>query len=298
MNESIGRAINATPIKSAKPMTTAKRAPLTSKLSNDLINLPSTPIQVIKGEGKGGVGKKGPKTVSDIGSDVVFTDIKLNVQKDKTKTKRTEGKRTGAKAGVSKKRTIQLDGVILPLSKSTPVASRKPLASQITRPTSTVVVSEITEDISALSIDLEEKHEPSTSVPVLSPAEQLERLVSSCTSTNIHDFSAFITSPAVSSLLDPNTNTSTGSSTTTGFRKVGEASYSEVFSMGIVGGNKIVIKVIPLVGHEEQVHEDEDGKQGDVPDTSYPKDVLRELEITQRMGGGEGATSGFVNFLG
>jgi hypothetical protein len=66
--------------------------------------------------------------------------------------------------------------------------------------------------------------------------------------------------------------------------------------MGIVQGKKIVIKVIPLVDHSGETVVREDGK--DLPDTSHARDVLRELEITQRMGGGEGATSRFVNFLG
>jgi len=109
--------------------------------------------------------------------------------------------------------------------------------------------------------------------------------------TEVHDFSAFISSPAVVALLDPETQASGPS-----FKKIGEASYSEVYSMGIQKGKKIVIKVIPLVEHGNEVAVRVDGKE--LPDTSYPRDVLRELEITQRMGGGEGATSRFVNFLG
>jgi hypothetical protein len=66
--------------------------------------------------------------------------------------------------------------------------------------------------------------------------------------------------------------------------------------MGIQKGKKIVIKVIPLVDHGDEVTVRVDGKE--LPDTSYARDVLRELEITQRMGSGEGATSRFVNFLG
>ena len=66
--------------------------------------------------------------------------------------------------------------------------------------------------------------------------------------------------------------------------------------MGIQKGKNIVIKVIPLVGHGYEVAVRADGKE--LPDTSYARDVSRELEITQRMGGGEGAASRFVNFLG
>ena len=49
--------------------------------------------------------------------------------------------------------------------------------------------------------------------------------------------------------------------------------------MGIQKGKKIVIKVIPLVGHGNEVSVRADGKE--LPDTSYARDVLRELEITQ-----------------
>jgi hypothetical protein len=261
---------------------------LTSKLSNDLINVPSTPA-------RRELGKKASKTGSDIGSEIVCLDLKAEKKKEKEKSIRSEvQKSTSTKATRPKKQVSKLDGVILPISTS----ARKDDASlsQIT------TVSGVTENISSLTINADEVHAPdptptassSTSHPTLSHAEELERLVSSCTSIKIHDFSNFITSPAVSSLLEPNEGTSTSSSTGTsmGFRKIGEASYSEVFSMGIVGGNKIVIKVIPLVG------EDVGQERRDVPDTSYPKDVLRELEITQRMGGEEGSTSSFVNLLG
>jgi hypothetical protein len=69
-----------------------------------------------------------------------------------------------------------------------------------------------------------------------------------------------------------------------------------VYSMGIQKGKKIVVKVIPLVNHGDEITVRADGK--DLPDTSHARDVLRELEITQRMGDGEGAASRFVNFLG
>jgi hypothetical protein len=278
---------SVTPIKPKAATATAKRAPLTSKLSNDLINVPSTPA-------RRELGKKASKTGSDIGSELVCLDLKAEKKKKERSIRSEVKKSTSTKATRPKKQVSKLDGVILPISTS----ARKDDASlsQIT------TVSGVTENISSLTINADEVHAPdptptassSTSHPTLSHAEELERLVSSCTSIKIHDFSNFITSPAVSSLLEPNEGTSTSSSTGTsmGFRKIGEASYSEVFSMGIVGGNKIVIKVIPLVG------EDEGRERRDVPDTSYPKDVLRELEITQRMGGEEGSTSSFVNLLG
>jgi hypothetical protein len=174
--------------------------------------------------------------------------------------------------GLTTPRRPVLDGVILPSTKS----SSRNVSN------TTVTVSDITEDVSTLTIEA-----PTTSTPL----EEFNNLVSACTLNEVHDFSTFISSPAVVSLLDPETQASGPS-----FKKIGEASYSEVFSMGIQKGKKIVIKVIPLVSHGDEIARRVDGKE--LPDTSYARDVLRELEITQRMGGGEGATSRFVNFLG
>jgi hypothetical protein len=241
--------------------STAKRAPLTSKLSNDIINLPpSTPKPR---------GKKGSKTstISDDGSDIVFLE--------KTKSAVVKPKTTKPKAKQSGPRKEVLDGVVLPATKS----SSRNSASAISSP-----VSDITEDVANLSI---EAIEPTLTTPL----DEFHNLVSACTSTEVHDFSTFISSPAVVSLLDPESKPSGPS-----FVKIGEASYSEVYSMGILQGKKIVIKVIPLVDHDNEVTGRQDGD--DLPETSYAKDVLRELEITQRMGAGEGATRRFVKFLG
>jgi hypothetical protein len=236
---------------------------LTSKLSNDLVNLPpATPQRVVK---------KGSKTisVSSDGSDVVFLDT--NKEKAKPVAVKTKAAKPRVK-GITTPRRPVLDGVILPSTKS----------SSRTVSNTTVTVSDITDDVSTLTIEA-----PTTSTPL----EEFNNLVSSCTLKEVHDFSAFISSPAVISLLDPETQASGPT-----FKKIGEASYSEVYSMGIQKGKSIVIKVIPLVGHEDEVAVRVDGKE--LPDTSYARDVLKELEITQRMGGGEGATSRFVNFLG
>ena len=236
---------------------------MTSKLSNDIGNLPpATPQRVVK---------KGSKTisVSSDGSDVVFSDIKKEQARPvalKTKAAKPRVK------GIATPRRPVLDGVILPSTKS----SSRSVSN------TTVTVSDITEEVSTLTINA-----PTTSTPL----EEFNNLVSSCTLTEIHDFSTFISSPAVVSLLDPESQASGPS-----FKKIGEASYSEVYSMGIQKGKKIVIKVIPLVGHCDEVSVRVDEKE--LPDTSHARDVLRELEITQRMGGGEGATSRFVNFLG
>jgi len=248
---------------SHKPMTkpTTKRAPLTSKLSSDIINRPPTTPQRVS--------KKGSKTISDDGSDVVF----LEVTKPKSVAIKTKAEKPRIKSSATSRKQV-LDGVILSSTKSSSRAGSK----------TTVSVSDITEDVCNLSIET-----PTCST--LSPEQEFENLVSACTLKAVHDFSAFVSSPAVISLLDPASQDSGPS-----FTKIGEASYSEVYSMGVQKGKNIVIKVIPLVDHGEEIAVSADGK--DLPDTSHSRDVLRELEITKRMGDGEGATSRFVNFLG
>jgi hypothetical protein len=254
----------STPTKPNKPKssTAAKRAPLTSKLSTNTINVvPSTPRPVAK---------KGSKTisVSDDGSDIVF------LEKPKSFAVKTKTIKPRIQA-VTPARKQVLEGVILPSSKSS--------SRHVSR--TVLSVSDITEDVTNLSI--EEPAQTSLSTPL----EEFDSLVSACTLKEVHDFTTFISSPAVISLLDPEDQVSGPT-----FKKIGEASYSEVYSMGIQKGNKIVIKVIPLVDHGDAVTVREEGK--DLPDTSLPRDVLRELEITQRMGEGQGATSRFVNLLG
>jgi hypothetical protein len=240
-----------------------------------MINLPQTP------KSKAPVGKKGSKTISDHGSDIVcLGTVEKPKQVFKPSHTTTKQKEKSSKHRGPKK--LVLDGVILPLSKST---SRK-ATTQITS-----TISEVTEEVSNLSIETEPFASPSASTSTLSPIQEFNRLVAASTSTQVHDFSTFISSPAVMSLLDPDSGSNSSSSSA--LRKIGEASYSEVFSMGIVGGKKIVIKVIPLVNHETG-----DVASEDIPDTSYPRDVLRELEITQRMGEGEGPASHFVKYLG
>jgi hypothetical protein len=249
----------ATPItKPIKPTT--KRAPLTSKLSNDLINLPPTTPQRVS--------KKGSKTisVSSDGSDVIVA----KKQKPKPAAIKTKTVKPRVK-GIATPRKQILEGVILSSTKS----------SSRNVSTTTVTVSDLAEDVSSLTIE----------APTTTPLEEFDNLVSACTLTEVHDFSTFISSPAVASLLDPEDQSSGPS-----FKKIGEASYSEVYSMGIQKGKKIVVKVIPLVNHGDAITVRADAR--DLPDTSHARDVLRELEITQRMGDGEGATSRFVNFLG
>ncbi|KAF5387665.1 hypothetical protein D9615_000598 [Tricholomella constricta] len=109
------------------------------------------------------------------------------------------------------------------------------------------------------------------------------------------DFSSFIeTFP-----YDPVAQLEGSQPTDLRFRKIGEASYSEVFGIG-----DVVLKVIPLrdesgenaaLGHiKTNVRYNEDGEEEDGPAPSDAKDVLKEVIVTHAMGE---VCDGFVKLL-
>jgi len=71
------------------------------------------------------------------------------------------------------------------------------------------------------------------------------------------------------------------------YRKIGDASYSEVFGIG-----KVAMKVMPLKSEVTPFTVDEDIEK---PFESTPEDVLKEVMITKAMGG---VCSGFIKLLG
>jgi serine/threonine-protein kinase haspin len=71
------------------------------------------------------------------------------------------------------------------------------------------------------------------------------------------------------------------------FKKVGEASYSEVFGIG-----HVVLKIIPLIiSPNQKVEEDEDGNW---PSLSLAEDVVKEVLVTKAIGS---VHAGFINLL-
>jgi serine/threonine-protein kinase haspin len=68
------------------------------------------------------------------------------------------------------------------------------------------------------------------------------------------------------------------------FRKIGEASFSEVFGIG-----DVVLKIIPLRDEERNITND-----SETPAPSDANDVLKEVIVTQTMGE---MCSGFVKLL-
>ena len=108
----------------------------------------------------------------------------------------------------------------------------------------------------------------------------LDELLKACSFNRVCPFTGFLRSGTFTSLL-PST------STTPVIRKIGEATFSEVFGVSC-GEYQVVVKIIPLTG--------EKSSDAELPDPSSGRDVLREVEVTKHMTGLEGG--GFVEFLG
>ena len=96
-------------------------------------------------------------------------------------------------------------------------------------------------------------------------------LLAECEQTVPHSFSTFVETFPFDDLHESN------SSPEITFRKVGEASYSEVFAIG-----NVVLKIIPL-RDESRVVQQQD-VDVDMPQESDSKDVLQEVIVTQAMG--------------
>ena len=118
------------------------------------------------------------------------------------------------------------------------------------------------------------------------PGNSLGKLLEDSSSPDVHQFSAFLSSPTFLSLVSPNATSATT------IQKLGEASYSEVFGLTAGGGESdVVVKVIPLLQLGSDVR-----NEVELPDCSVTEDVMREIEITQKMAGLPG--HGFVDYLG
>lgn len=131
---------------------------------------------------------------------------------------------------------------------------------------------------------------PSLSIlPFPSALSPLLKVTLSPDSTAPFDFTSFVSCP-----LCP---FSVPSTVTNPWRKVGEASYSEVFSTVSTAGEEIVIKIIPIASPAQ---EDEEGREQveELPFLSEWEAVKREIEISNLLGAEDGGVQGFVPFKG
>lgn len=106
------------------------------------------------------------------------------------------------------------------------------------------------------------------------------------TSSNALDFTSFSRNPPSPFTSRPGAY----------WKKVGEASYSEVFSFESEDGSSLVVKIIPI----DYV---KGTKSGDKKGVDYParsgwESVAREIEIGELVGGQKNRQAGFVRFNG
>ena len=134
----------------------------------------------------------------------------------------------------------------------------------------------------SLDADLAAADESSVLVP-----EYLVPLLSECSQTTPHEFSAFIESFPHDSIVGA-WHEGTLSRRDVAFQKIGEASYSEVFGIG-----DVVLKIIPIRDEDTQPGEGADSDM-ESPTPSDAKDVIKEMIVTRAMGE---ICDGFVELL-
>ncbi|KAJ7078592.1 hypothetical protein B0H15DRAFT_788839 [Mycena belliarum] len=106
--------------------------------------------------------------------------------------------------------------------------------------------------------------------------DYLQPLLAECGQhkSGLHEFSAFIKSFRFDPLVCAH------ESTVQGFRKIGEASYSEVYGIG-----DVVLKVIPLRDEtRRRLRPNQRAEEVEGPAETDAKDVLKEVIVTHVMG--------------
>lgn len=137
---------------------------------------------------------------------------------------------------------------------------------------------DLTIDISSLSLVLSPP--PPRARPSLTDVpDYLQPLLAECgqASSGLHNFSTFISTFPFDPLVAGSARTGD-----VGFRKIGEASYSEVFGIG-----DVVLKVIPLRDESQRKprpHANVYDAEADGPFATDAKDVLKEVIVTHAMG--------------
>lgn len=115
--------------------------------------------------------------------------------------------------------------------------------------------------------------------------EHLLPLLQECNQDSPHEFSSFINSFPFDQIVQ-SYESELAAYSKAEFRKVGEASYSEVFGIG-----SVVLKIVPLRDESETKA---DGYHVESPPPSDARDVLREIAATRLMGE---TCEGFIKLL-
>lgn len=156
---------------------------------------------------------------------------------------------------------------------------RAPSPSSPTTPSSLDISLDI--DFSNLTLT------PSHTIQSIPPPEYLLPLLDECAQATPHEFSAFIETFPFDQIVQP-IDENFDSLDDVQFRKIGEASYSEVFGIG-----NVVLKVIPL-RDDHSVSAPAPTSEMETPFPSEAKDVLKEIIVTHAMGE---VCDGFVKLL-
>lgn len=127
----------------------------------------------------------------------------------------------------------------------------------------------------------------SHAIQSIPPPEYLVPLLDECGQTTPHEFSAFIETFPFDPIVQP-VDEDINSPNDVQFRKIGEASYSEVFGIG-----NVVLKVIPL-RDDTSASAPTPISDIEIPFPSEAKDVLKEMIVTRAMGA---VCDGFVKLL-
>lgn len=119
--------------------------------------------------------------------------------------------------------------------------------------------------------------------------ETLRPLLSLTLSPTPFDFTSFVENPPA-----PFASGAGGT-----WRKIGEASFSEVFASVGEDGEELVIKIIPISAQDDGAAAGESGEEGDaLPFMSEWKSVMREIQVGELVGGDKKPMEGFVKFKG
>lgn len=214
--------------------------------------------------------------------------------KEKAKVVKPRGSSPEGDIIVHKPRRVVRPGkVVIPRSPSSSVTPVKTTRNNRRRREvlDAVVITSVRKTIRDSSVDLAE-HLAQISIAPAQPSESAEptsavdELLGVCTSPEVIPFEGFTTSQNLLSILPIKAKAQPV------IRKIGEASYSEVFGITIANQSEVVVKVVPLM--DEECILAAGGDEEELPDCSRAEDVRREVEITKRMSGLPGG--GFVTF--
>ncbi|WWC62880.1 uncharacterized protein I303_105478 [Kwoniella dejecticola CBS 10117] len=248
-----------------------KRPVLQTKLSNDITNLPATPLPAskVKGKAKAKIIEESPTSSPEI----VFKARRVN-RPGKVVIPKSPASSSFSPSPIKSVRKVP-EVVIPRKSNAGPVKSKS-------KPKTVGDLSRRFKEIITIEDSLEPTDLPVPSSPVEDPQIALGELLQACSSSTVYPFSDFL----ISGELPKYDN----------IKKVGEASYSEVFGLSSKGdaGVKHVVKVIPLLSAQKL--NGQEGSASPMPDCSRVQDVKREIEVTKRMSQVPGG--GFVEYIG